>query len=101
MRKLCSTVKNKDLCYGRRHTLSQHLDAANTSITSLNIFFINIQSIRRILPPLEAGINDDIPPYFVCLNEHWLLEEEITLYVLTDFCGTAENLHCPTAACLF
>lgn len=47
---------------------------------NLNIFHINIQSIRNKLEELEAFLGT-LPNHVLCINEHWLKREEVYMYV--------------------
>lgn len=55
-----------------------------SSSRSVDICLLNIRSLRNKLAQLEVMLNCQ-PTDILCLNEHWLLEDEVNLYVPEGF----------------
>lgn len=62
------------------------------------ISFINIQSLRGKVPQFEV-ILKDMPSDVLCINEHWLSEQEVSLYtpenyiLASSYCRNAPHSH--------
>ncbi|KAJ3664791.1 hypothetical protein Zmor_000334 [Zophobas morio] len=50
----------------------------------LNLFYLNIQSLRRKVNDLELHLSDN-PPHIVCFSEHWLTAAEVEILTLLDY----------------
>ncbi|KAG8245002.1 hypothetical protein J6590_012368 [Homalodisca vitripennis] len=60
------------------------LDPRDSRQTKLYIFCLNIRSLRSKLGQLEVVLEHN-PTDILCLNEHWLTEDEVPMYVPKDF----------------
>ena len=54
------------------------------SKTQVKILNLNIQSIRKNVNELNV-ILEEVKPSFICINEHWLKENEVGYYNLDNF----------------
>lgn len=54
------------------------------SKTQIKILNLNIQSIRKKVNELNV-ILEEVKPSFICINEHWLKENEVDYYKLDNF----------------
>ncbi|KAG8330368.1 hypothetical protein J6590_065402 [Homalodisca vitripennis] len=60
------------------------LNPRDSRQTKLYIVCLNIQSLRSKLGQLEVVLEHN-PTDILCLNEHWLTEDEVPMYVPKDF----------------
>ncbi|KAJ3653867.1 hypothetical protein Zmor_013098 [Zophobas morio] len=59
----------------------------------LNLFYLNIQSLRRKVNDLELHLSDN-PPHIVCFSEHWLTAAELLSQKRVWWCCNINKTKC-------